>query len=171
MDPGERGWDAGAMEPYLRSAVSELAPPRDVRRDVFGVVVGAAATVVLYLLFLGWNATRDPRTCTGPYEAGQVVGLALALAAVVVVCALWGGEWAAAGAASVTVTVVFILDVLTVDDPCAIGASFWPIGAGLLLVGSGLGLGLVAAAATLVRWLLRMRTRTRARRGADIGAR
>ena len=121
-------------------------------RHLVGLFLSGIATVVLYVLFLGWNTPRDLPGCTGPYEPWQVVGLAAVLALAVAVSAVWRVEWAAAGAAAITVTVLFGLDAITVDDPCLeADASLWPVGAMFLLVGSTLGLGLVALFAMLVR--------------------
>lgn len=102
-------------------------------------------------MLLGWNQTKEPDACTGPYESAQVVWLGVALAATVLCCATWRGEWGAAGGLSVTTTALWIGDVLTVDDPCDVGASLWPIGAALVLSGSAGGLGLIAALARLAR--------------------
>ena len=149
------------MDHYPVIRPSEIRPRRAFPlRSLFGALVGSAATIVLYLAFLSWNATKVPHACTGPYKSGQVTGLALALAAVVAICAAWRGEWGAAAAASVTVTVLFIADAITVDDPCNV-ASIWPVGAAVLLLGSAVGLGLIAALSTFARLLLRRQARGR----------
>jgi len=121
-------------------------------RPLLAVLLGGVGTAVLYVVFLGWNATKDPATCTGPYDAGQVVGMAVGMALLVAVAALFDGQWMAAAAATVEVTVLFAVDAVTVDDPCSAGdASLWPVGALVLLVAAGVGLGLVALVAGRLR--------------------
>ena len=125
-------------------------------RQLLGVLLGGVGTAVLYVVFLGWNTTRNPVGCTGPYETAQVVGLAVGMALLVVVAALFRAEIAAAAAATIEVTVLFAVDAITVDDPCVEG-SMWPIGAVLLLVGTAVGLGIVALVAGQTRSRLRGR--------------
>jgi hypothetical protein len=157
----------GGAENYPVTTPSEVPPAtHDLQRNALGALVGGAATVVLYLAILGWNVAKEPRTCTGPHENGQVIGLALTLGAVVVVCASWRGEWGAAAAGSVAITVLFVVDVLTIDDPCNV-ASIWPVGAAFLLVGSVFGLGSVAALMSLARRLLRMSARRQGPSGTE----
>ena len=119
-------------------------------RQLLGVLLGGVGTAVLYVAFLGWNTTQDPATCTGPYDAVQVVGLAVGMVALVVVAAVFRAELAAAAAAAVEVTVLYAVDAITIDDPCATGSS-WPIGALLVLVGAAVVLGAVALLAGRVR--------------------
>ena len=90
--------------------------------------------------------------CTGPYEAWQVVGAALAVAAVVGIAAWHRHGWVGAVIGTVTVTVLFIANAVTIEDPCNIGASFLPIGATMLFAGAAAGLGSVAAIVDGVRW-------------------
>jgi hypothetical protein len=119
-------------------------------RQLLGVLLGGVGTAVLYVVLLGWNTTKDPVGCTGPYDGAQVVGLAVAMAVLVLVGAALGAEAAVAAAAAVEVTVLFSVDAITIDDPCVEGST-WPVGALLVLVGSGVGLGLVALLAGWVR--------------------
>jgi hypothetical protein len=64
-------------------------------------LVAVALTVLAYLAWLGWDQQRN-RDGTGPYEAWQVVGLALTLALVAAVSS-WRsadvalGLWVVAG--------------------------------------------------------------------------
>ena len=125
-------------------------------RQLLGVLLGGVGTAVLYVAVLGWNSTKDPDTCTGPYGAAQVVGLAVGVAVLVAVAACFRAELAAAAAATIEVTVLYVVDAITVDDPCSVGdAALWPVGALLVLVGSGVGLGLVALLAGRVRGFAR----------------
>jgi hypothetical protein len=119
-------------------------------RQLLGVLLGGVGTAVLYVAFLGWNTTQDPATCTGPYDAAQVAGLGVGMVVLVVVAALFRAELAAAAAATVEVTVLYAVDAITIDDPCA-EASTWPVGALLILVGAGVVLGAVALLAGRVR--------------------
>ena len=119
-------------------------------RQLLGVLLGGVGTAVLYVAFLGWNSTKDPATCTGPYDPAQVVGLAIGMVVLVGVAALFRAELAAAAAAAVEVTVLFCVDAITVDDPCVAGST-WPIGALLVLAGAAAGLGLVALLAGRIR--------------------
>ncbi|MGY2701126.1 hypothetical protein [Nocardioides sp. HB32] len=119
-------------------------------RQLLGVLLGGVGTAALYVACLGWNTPKDPGTCTGPYDAAQVVPLALGMVLLVVVASFLRAEVAAAAAATVEVTVLFAVDAITIDDPCAEG-TIWPVGALLLLVGAGLGLGLVALLTSRVR--------------------
>ena len=48
-------------------------------------LVAVLLTVAAYLAWLGWDQQRNPDG-TGPYEAWQVVGLALTLAVVAAAC-------------------------------------------------------------------------------------
>ncbi len=119
-------------------------------RQLLGVLLGGVGTALLYVILLGWNTTKDPIGCTGPYDGAQVVGLALGMAVLVLVGAVLRAEVAVAAAAAVEVTVLFSVDAITIDDPCVEG-SMWPIDALLILVGAGVGLGLVALLAGWVR--------------------
>ena len=119
-------------------------------RQLLGVLLGGVGTAVLYVACLGWNTPQDPATCTGPYDAAQVVALAAGMALLVVVAALFRAEVAAAAAAAIEVTVLFAVDAITIDDPCVQG-SLWPIGALLVLGGAAVGLGLVALLSGRVR--------------------
>lgn len=119
-------------------------------RQLLGVLLGGVGTAVLYVVLLGWNTTKDPTTCTGPYDAAQVGALAVGMALLVVAAAFLRAELACAAAAAVEVTVLFAVDAITIDDPC-VEASMWPIGAVLVLLAAATGLGLVAAVAGGVR--------------------
>jgi hypothetical protein len=114
------------------------------RRADWTPVVSAVLTVASYLGWLGWDQQRNPGG-TGPYEAWQVVGLALTLAVVAAV-----SSWRSADTAQAMVVVLLMAAVLTVafsiDAATDItpDANLWPVGALLLFGGATLGLWVVA---------------------------
>ena len=116
-------------------------------------LVAVVLTVVGYLAWLGWDQQRSPDG-TGLYEAWQVVGLALTLAAVAAV-ASWRSRDIAqsmvvAISMAVAVTVAASIDWATDTTP---DANFWMVGAILLFGGATLGLWIVAALTrTFWRW-------------------
>lgn len=116
--------------------------PEAIRTKV--AVVAVVLTVAAWLVWLGWDQPRNPDE-TGPYEAWQVVGLALTLAVVAAASSWWSADLSQA-----MVVVVLMAAALTV--PASIDwatdktpdASFWMLGAGFLFAGTMLGLWLVA---------------------------
>ena len=103
----------------------------DAKRLVSGVLwlVGSmAGTVVAYLLLLGWNAKmslapEEPGSpgmeCVGPHEPGQVIALGAVLAALVVAGTWFRRPFLVPAVTVVTLTMLFTLDVSSVDDPCS----------------------------------------------------
>ena len=114
-------------------------------------LVAVVLTVAAWLAWLGWDRQRNPNG-TGPYEAWQVVGLALTLAVVAGAC-----SWRSADASQARVVVVMMAAALTV--PWSIDAAtdktqdanMWPAGALLLFVGTTVGLWVVAGLTRAVR--------------------
>ena len=119
----------------------------------------AVLTAALYYSILGWHAekTHSPGggECTGPYEAWQVIAVAVGMALVVGTAAWQGHAWAAVPPSVVCLTLLWSADAATVDDVCNVGASLWPIGSILLFVGSAAGLGIVAVLVGYGRKILR----------------
>lgn len=114
-------------------------------------LVAVVLTVAAYLVWLGWDQQRNPDG-TGPYEAWQVVGLALTLAAVAA-----ASSWRSTDLGHAMVVAVIMAAALTV--PVSIDwatdktpdANLWMIGATLLFVGTNLGLLILAALTRAVR--------------------
>ncbi len=131
------------------------------------ILAGASAyTVAAYLAWLGWDQekTRIPGSSDleGPYEAWQVLGLALSLAGLAGLLTWRRTSWGSlcAVAVVVTLTVAWSIDAA---GQTSIGANLWPIGAAFLLVGSAVGLGLVVAVTSGLRHVVRRSTRLLAR--------
>jgi hypothetical protein len=107
-------------------------------------LVAVVLTVAAYLAWLGWDQQRNSDG-TGPYEAWQVIGLALTLAAVAA-----AASWGSADLAQSMVVVILMAAALTV--PASIDwatdntpdANLWMLGAGFLFGGTMLGLWVVA---------------------------
>ena len=116
--------------------------PEPIRMKV--AVVAVVLTVAAWLGWLGWDRQRNPDE-TGPYEAWQVVGLALTLAVVAAASSWWSADLSQAMVTIVlmaaALTVAFSVDAATEKSP---DANLWPVGAGFLFAGSMLGLWLVA---------------------------
>ncbi|WP_416901207.1 hypothetical protein [Micromonospora echinospora] len=114
-------------------------PARPVR---WMVGLGLAAAVA-YLAFLGWDREKDldPVTGaeTGPYEAWQVVGLALVVGALAFVAGRKHQVLAALVAIPVVLTLAFVVTAVTGPEP-----GLWPIGAALTALGSAAGTAVVA---------------------------
>jgi len=110
------------------------------RRADWSPVVMAVLTVAAYLGWLGWDQQRNPDG-SGPYEAWQVVGLALTLATMTAIVS-WRSADVTQPLASVAVitallTLAFSIDAATDRTP---DASMWPAGAILLYGGTASGL-------------------------------
>jgi hypothetical protein len=114
-------------------------------------VVAVILTVAAYLAWLGWDRQRNPDG-TGPYEAWQVVGIALTLAVVAAAC-----SWRSADIAQPVVVAVLMAAALTV--PWSIDAAtentpdanLWPVGAIFLYGGTASGL-IVVSLLTRAVW-------------------
>jgi hypothetical protein len=121
-------------------------------------VVMAVLTIAAYLGWLGWDQQRN-LDGSGPYEAWQVVGLALILATMTAIVS-WQSAEVTQPLASVAVitallTLAFSIDAATDRTP---DASFWPLGALFLYSGTASGLVVVAVLARALRqWIHRHR--------------
>ncbi|WP_306210952.1 hypothetical protein [Actinoplanes sp. RD1] len=95
-----------------------------------------AGSGVAYAGLLGWDTQRDfdPVTShsSGPYEAWQVVALALIVGALGFAAGRAGHAWLALVTLTLTVTAAFVL--VAIREPQ--GDGLWPIGAALTLLGT-----------------------------------
>lgn len=116
----------------------------------------ALATAVSYVVWLGWDQSRDmnPVTgrATGPYEEWQIVGLVLSLAIAVAAAAWRGHPWVAGIVVPVVMTFCWSWDAATgPGGPGVEGPSLWQIGAILVALGTFGGAALVAGLGVLTR--------------------
>jgi hypothetical protein len=112
--------------------------------DCLWLLAVSLLTVTADVSWFGWQRQKHLNTAgylAGPYTTGEVVGLVLTLAAVVLLAA-WRQRWAAAASVPVLVTVLFSVQGAT--DPQ--GDGLWPIGAVLVFIAAALGTGLAIAA-------------------------
>jgi hypothetical protein len=122
------------------------------RRLAAAALVGitlAVLTTVTYLAFLAWDQHKDIAfgNVTGPYQAWQIVGVVLALGALAGMAG-WHGQAGTATAVIPTVfTTCWIIDAVTDEW----NDGLWPIGAGLVAIGSFLGIGGAALLAVACR--------------------
>ncbi|WP_305789524.1 hypothetical protein [Symbioplanes lichenis] len=97
------------------------------------LVAGSGAA---YAALLGWDTERDLDPVTshssGPYEAWQVVALALIIGALGFAAGRAGHARLATATLTVTVTAAFVL--VAVGE--AEGDGLWPVGAALVLLGT-----------------------------------
>jgi amino acid transporter len=110
------------------------------------------ATLVNYLVWLGWDQRRDVQpdgSTTGPYEPWQVVGLAVVLIAVVALAGYRGRPVIAVVVGTLVMTLCFSVDAVT--EPPEHNDGSWAVGAIMLTVGTFGGLALVAAIAHAFR--------------------
>ena len=117
-------------------------------------LVAAVLTVAAYLGCLGWDRQRTPDG-SGPYNAWQVVGLALTLVIMTAIISRRSTDLtqplAAIAVATAVLTLAFSIDAATENTP---DASFWPLGAMFLYGGTGYGLMVVAVLTQAVtRWI------------------
>ncbi|OZV74971.1 hypothetical protein CA850_29365 [Micromonospora echinospora] len=112
-------------------------------RPVLWMVGLGVAAAVAYLAFLGWDREKDldPVTGaeTGPYEAWQVVGLALVVGALAFVAGRMHQVVPALAAIPVVLTLAFVITAVTGPEP-----GLWPIGAVLMALGSAAGTAVMA---------------------------
>ncbi|MEU4570566.1 hypothetical protein [Micromonospora sp. NPDC023956] len=112
-------------------------------RPVLWTVALGAATALAYLALLGWDREKDLNPVTGaetgPYEAWQVVGLALVVAALAFVAGRRRQVVAALVAIPTALTLAFVVSAVTGPEP-----GFWPIGAALMALGSAAGTAVAA---------------------------
>lgn len=119
----------------------------------------AAVTVSAYVLLLGWNATmslvpEEPGSigtrCVGPHEPWQVIALGVVLSALVVAGTWFRHQALVSAVTVVTLTTLFTIDAVTVDDPCS-DTSLLPVGVVLLFAGSAMAAVLVVAVTSSIR--------------------
>ena len=133
-------------EPYPRSEQApQLSPRAPTKRDTLGAVAGSALTPIC-IWDPWWHLLRDQETCTGLFETNQIVLLAVLMASLAARASVWRCELGVVVGASVALTGIWVLDLITVRDSCVHTVALWPIGAAMLLVGAVIGLGLVALA-------------------------
>jgi hypothetical protein len=110
-------------------------------------------TVAAYMAWLGWDQRRNPDG-TGPYEAWQVIGLALTLTTLAA-----ASSWRSTDIAQSMMVGVIMAAVLTMSASIdwatdqVHDANLWIVGAIYLFAGSTLGL-----------WVVALLTRAAARR-------
>jgi peptidoglycan/LPS O-acetylase OafA/YrhL len=123
--------------------VDQLAR-RNVSTALWSVGLGAA-TAATYGAFLAWDQHKDydPATgqLSGPYKAWQVVGCGVVLAGLAFETGRRGRMWLASIVVPVVLTACFSVDAATGED----SDGLWPIGAGLVALGSFAGTLAVAA--------------------------
>ncbi|MDT4987920.1 MAG: hypothetical protein QOI74_2014 [Micromonosporaceae bacterium] len=131
----------------------EVAVRGRLSRVILGVPILIALTVVTWWLWLGRDTTyqTDPVTgaATGPYEAWQVVGCVLSLAAIAVVGGWVLPPWAVVAAMTVSFTVAWSWAAAVTDD-----TGLWLVGAVLVAVGLAAGSAALSFGARAVRALI-----------------
>jgi hypothetical protein len=120
------------------------------RRADWTPLVTAVLTGASYLGWLGWDQQRNPDG-TGPYEAWQVVGLALTLVIMTAIIS-WRSTDLTQPLPSIAVTTAVLTFAFSIDAATdnTNDANLWPIGAISLYGGSATGLFLVS----LIAWAL-----------------
>ncbi|WP_405059190.1 hypothetical protein OG474_41585 [Kribbella sp. NBC_01505] len=117
-------------------------------RTPAGTAVWALAAIVaaaaVYLALLGWHAekTLDPATGneTGPYEAWQVIVLAVVIAILAAIIGSASRAPLAIVTIPLTLTLTFAVDAATASD----ADGLWAVGALLVLIGSAAGVAVVS---------------------------
>ncbi|WP_106396461.1 hypothetical protein [Actinocorallia populi] len=95
-------------------------------------VAVAALTAANWAVWLGWDQKYDEHpdgSVSGPYEAWQVAGLVVVLAALVVATALARRPWTAVLAPTFGMALAVVVD-WSDDD-----SGLWAIGAGMVVIG------------------------------------
>ncbi|MET7707684.1 hypothetical protein [Micromonospora sp. NPDC005413] len=115
-------------------------------RALFGVLFLAAATVGVWLLWLGWDTeyTVDPETgnTSGPYEPWQVIGCVLTLVLLAALAGTRLSPWLVGAVMAVAFTAAWTWQAASSDD-----SGLWAVGAVLVLIGMAIGSTLVSLAA------------------------
>jgi hypothetical protein len=131
-------------------------PPSSWRGNLIVVAVVTVVTVIGYLTLLGWDQEKTLGAdgyLHGPYEPWQVI----ALVAVLGVLAVWAGWRGRFGlgtvAATVVLTLVWSIDAATDSD----SDGLWPVGAGMVFIGTAGGFIAVSAFANHVHAMRRAR--------------
>jgi ABC-type Na+ efflux pump permease subunit len=117
-------------------------------RTLAGTAPWALAAIMAsaagYLALLGWHAekTLDPATDneTGPYEAWQVIALAVAIGVIAAIMGNATRALLAIGTIPLTLTLMFAVDAATASN----ADGLWAIGALLVLIGSAAGVAVVS---------------------------
>lgn len=119
----------------------------------WATLVLAAATALTYMVWLGWDRQRDVNPVTqessGPYEAWQVIGVAVVLALIAGMAA-WVGH-PIVGVVVTTLVFTLCWSVGAATDPHVVGANLWPIGAVAVLAGCLSGTAVVAVVVHAIR--------------------
>lgn len=123
-------------------------------------MIGIALVAVCfaaYWAWLGWDHTyqRDPATgvSSGPYEAWQVAGCVLCLAAAALAGGLAGQAWVVVLVMPLAFTVAWSIPASSDET------GLWGVGASLIFVGMTLGALLLAPPAAILREHLKRRNR------------
>ena len=121
-------------------------------RSGLAVCLIAVITVVLYMVWLGWDQDNDPvpgvRSNGYPYETWQMIGLVLTLAALAAVVTYRRMGLIAAVVIPTVLTIVWSIDAATDVAP---DANMWGIGAVFIAVYAFTGIGIVCALTVAVR--------------------
>ncbi|MFI6781490.1 hypothetical protein [Micromonospora sp. NPDC050276] len=122
-------------------------------RALLGVLFLTAATVGVWLLWLGWDDEYvvDARTgaSSGPYEPWQVIGCVLTLVLLAALAGTRLSPWLVAPVMTVAFTAAWSWRAASTDD-----SGLWAVGGILVLVGMAVGSTLVSLAARRIgrRW-------------------
>lgn len=114
----------------------------------------ALATLVNYLVWLGWDQQKDigpDGSVSGPYQSWQVIGLILTMVLITAVAGWCGHPWVAGIVTAAVLTLCWSVDAATDAD----SDGLWPVGAVLVAVGSFIGLTFVAHLAAALRGIRR----------------
>ena len=114
----------------------------------------AGATVACWVAWMGWDRhyDQDPVTgnLSGPYQPWQVIGCVVSLVLVAVVAGRWLPMWDLVLVMPSAFTVAWSVSAATAES---VGANFWPIGAFLVLLGTGAAT-VVVGAVVEISWTL-----------------
>lgn len=124
------------------------------RNDLWTVLAVGVAAAATWWAWLGWDSEYqiDPVTgvASGPYEAWQVIGCVLCLAAIAIVGGLLTRPWLAVASMTVTFTAVWSWWAGRSDE-----TGLWLVGAILVFIGLGWSSSLLAFGAWFGRRFLR----------------
>jgi hypothetical protein len=134
----------------------EVAVRGRLNRVILGVPVVVALTVATWWLWLGrdteYQTDAVTGSTTGPYEAWQVVGCVLSLAAIAVVGAWLLPPWIVVAAMTVSFTVAWSWAAAVADE-----TGLWLVGAVLVAVGMAAGSAVLSFGTRGVRALISRR--------------
>jgi hypothetical protein len=121
-------------------------------RSGLGVLGLAALTVAAWFAWLGWDTRYDidpiTHNSSGPYEAWQVVGCVLSVAAISFVSGRTINPLLVVPTVTLAFTAAWSLQAAATDD-----SGLWPVGAILVLVG----MAVWSTALSVVGWVARTR--------------